>query len=131
MALLKLVQSLSLAPPVNTGGGMRVADGMVEFPVATIITLPVPVPDAGAVTMVIVVLVAFSIGAVVEIIVTLELYVGVEVDEVEVNVEVKDEFDETIPLQNPFTHVLKAHCESLVHVAWEFPHLGMSIELTA
>jgi hypothetical protein len=86
MALLKLVQSFSLAPPVNTGGGMRVADGMVEFPVTTIITLPVP--DAGAVIMVIVVLVAFSIGAVVRTIVTLELYAGVEDDEVEVNVEV-------------------------------------------
>jgi hypothetical protein len=109
-----------------------VAVGMVEFPVATIITLPVPVPDAGAVIMVIVVLVAFSIGAVVETLVRLELYAGVEDDEVDVNVEVEEaEPDETIPLQNPFTHVLKAHCESLVHVAWKLPQRAMSMEFTA
>lgn len=86
---------------------------------------------------VIVVLVTLNV-VVLETPVKLELDVGadVEFDDAKVNVEVEDvveetELEESIPLQKPFTQVLKAHCESDEQVAWKLPHLGISIEFTA
>lgn len=54
-------------------------------------------------------------------------------DDADVMVGVADEAEEEgmKPLQKPWTHVLKAHCWSLVHVDWKLPQTVCCIEFTA
>lgn len=88
-------RTISLAPPVNTGVGERVAVGRVAFLVGPTVGEPVP---AGAVTIVM-----DEHG---------EDEGGNALDDDD---EADAVLDFGIPLQNPATQVLKAHCESLAH----------------
>lgn len=51
--------------------------------------------------------------------------------EIDATAEALELEDCSIPLQKPFTQVLKAHCESEVHPAWKLPQVGTCIAFTA
>jgi hypothetical protein len=57
--------------------------------------------------------------------------IGAPLVAAEVDAAAVDELDALKPLQRPWLHVLKAHWESFLQLAWKLPQTGMSIELTA